>query len=111
MRKVGVDSEKPWQRRSSFFWRCCYDTLIYLGYLRRVMNINLDQLPAVIYACFVLYNYCVLNNEAINQETVKTSIRYDREFQPETVHNHYVTNSNETEGKRIRRMLTNHFDP
>ena len=57
-----------------------------LGCLRRVMDVNLDELPAVIYACFVLHNYCELNKEAIiNQETVRTSIRYDREFRSETV--------------------------
>ena len=44
----------------------------------------MDELPAVIYACFVLHNYCELNKESINEEIVRTSIRYDREFQPQT---------------------------
>ena len=79
--------------------------------LTRVMDINLDKLPAAIYAYFVLHNYCELNKESINEEMVKISIHYDREFQPQTVPNRYLTDTNETEGKRIRRILTNYFDP
>ena len=52
------------------------------GALKRSMDINLDDLPLVIYACFVLHNYCELNNEKISEEQVKTAIHYDREFQP-----------------------------
>ena len=43
------------------------------GCLRRVMDINLDELPGVIYACFILHNYCDLNKESINEETVRIS--------------------------------------
>ena len=81
------------------------------GCLRRAMDINLDDLPYVMYACFVLHNYCELNNESINKETVRMTINYDREFQPPTIPNHYNTSSNKTEGKRIRRILINYFDP
>ena len=75
------------------------------------MDINLSDLPNVIFACFVLHNYCELNNESVNADTVRSTINYDQKFQPETVTNRYVTNCNETEGKIIRRILTNYFDP
>ena len=32
------------------------------GCLRRGMDINLNDLPAVIHACFILHNYCELKN-------------------------------------------------
>ena len=32
------------------------------GCLRRAMDINLGDLPNVIYACFVLHNYCEMND-------------------------------------------------
>ena len=80
------------------------------GCLRRAMDINLDELPFVIYACFVLHNYCELHNESINEETVRMTINYDRDFQPPLATNR-LASSNETEGKRIRRILTNYFDP
>ena len=78
------------------------------GCLKRAMDINLNDLPFVIYACFVLHNYCELHNESINEETVKMAINYDRDFQPPLTANRSV--SSETEGKRIRKIL-NSFDP
>ena len=55
--------------------------------LKQVMDINLDELPFVIYACFVLHNFCELNNESINEETVEMTINYDHDFQPQTAPN------------------------
>lgn len=31
--------------------------------LKRAMDINLDELPYIIYACFVLHNFCEIHNE------------------------------------------------
>ena len=42
------------------------------GCLRRAMDINLTDLPHIIYACFVLHNYC----EA-RKETIKETKRFD----------------------------------
>ena len=81
------------------------------GCLRRAMDINLDDLPNVIYACFVLHNFCEMNGETIGENNVQSTIAYDRDFQPATATNRYTTDSNETEVKRVRRLLTNYFDP
>lgn len=81
------------------------------GALKRSTDINLDDLPSVIYTCFVLHNYCELNNKKISEEQVKTAIHYDREFQPAGETNNYRTDSNEAEGKRIRRIITKFLDP
>ena len=77
--------------------------------LKRAMDINLDELPYVIYACFVLHNFCEIYNESISEESVRMTLNYDRHFQPQT--NANMASSNETEGKRIRGILTNYFDP
>ena len=45
-----------------------------LGALRRAMEIKLDDLPYVIYACFVLHNYCEVNNETISEDRVRAAI-------------------------------------
>jgi len=78
------------------------------GCLKRAMDINLEDLPQVIYACFVLHNFCELNQEGISEETMRRAMTYDRESQPETVPNtcRYSTNTIETEGKRVRKVLT-----
>ena len=39
--------------------------------LRRPMDICLEGLPFVILACFVLHNFCELNNELVPDESVE----------------------------------------
>ena len=68
----------------------------------------MDELPGVIYACFVLHNYCELKNEKIGEEKVASAINYD---QRAVVTNNFTTDCNEGEGKKIRRILTRYFDP
>ena len=80
------------------------------GILRRPIDINLSDLPPVIYACFVLHNFCEANNDTINEETVCSAITYDQQFQPPRTTTSR-TMANETEGKRVRRVLTKYFDP
>ena len=70
--------------------------------LKRAMDINMDDLPMVIYTCFVLNNYCELNNKCVHEELVRRSLSYDREFQPPTSTNRYSTDKNEAERKRVR---------
>ena len=41
------------------------------GSLKRAMNINLDELPFVSYACFVLHNFCELNNNSLMRKLFK----------------------------------------
>jgi hypothetical protein len=67
------------------------------GCLRRAMDINLADLPNVIYACFVLHNYCELNKVSVNDENIRSVIIYQQQFQQETVPNQYITDCNKTE--------------
>ena len=79
------------------------------GILRRPININLYDMPHVIYACFVLHNFCEVNNDSVNEETVRSTITYERQFQPPASSNRM--SANENEGKKVRRILTKYFDP
>ena len=83
------------------------------GALKRAMDIIIDDLPYVIYACFVLHNFCEINGESVSDSTVQRAIAYDREFQPEQTSSRYATStgSNENRGKAVRRILTKFFDP
>ena len=76
--------------------------------LKRAMDINMDDLPFVIYACFVLHNFCEQQKETVHEDRVQAAITYDREFQPTTSSAGY---SNESEGKKVRRTLAKYFDP
>ena len=55
-----------------------------LGALCRAMDINLDDLPFVMYACFLLHNYCKMNKEPVDEHKVSAAIQYDQDFQPPT---------------------------
>ena len=79
--------------------------------LRRVLDINMDDMPFVIYACFVLHNFCELNKESIPQGTVSSAIAYDKQFQPQSQSCRKHNEMNETEGRAVTRVLTNYFDP
>ncbi|XP_046846732.1 putative nuclease HARBI1 [Xenia sp. Carnegie-2017] len=81
------------------------------GCLKRAMDINLNDLPYVIYACFVLHNFCEMRKEKIGENRVLASIAFDKHFQPLSNTNNFITDSNEAEGKRVRRVLTKYFDP
>ena len=80
------------------------------GALRRPMDINLEEVPCVIYACFVLHNYCECNNENVSDDKVASAVAHDKDVQPITTPS-YRLESNETEGKRVRRVLTKYLDP
>lgn len=79
--------------------------------LRRIMDININDLPSVIYSCFVLHNFCEIYNETVSHDKVCRAIDYDKEFQPRTEKCRSKTNPIEAEGVRIRRTLMQYFDP
>ena len=81
------------------------------GVLKRAMDINMDELLFVVYACFVLHNCCEINGEQIGEDKVAASMEYERNFQPVTASNNFRTECNEAEGKKIRRILTRFFVP
>lgn len=77
--------------------------------LKRPLDSNIKEVAHVIYACFVLHNYCEFNQESIAEERVRLAINYDNRFQPPTVRNRSTTHSNEEEARKIRRTLTMYF--
>ena len=79
------------------------------GCLRRKMDINLDELPAVIHSCFILHNFCELRKETINQQQVEAALKYDKESQPDT-NSGYRINNNEVGGKEVRGTYVKYFE-
>uniref|UniRef100_A0A1X7VET4 DDE Tnp4 domain-containing protein n=1 Tax=Amphimedon queenslandica TaxID=400682 RepID=A0A1X7VET4_AMPQE len=74
----------------------------YINRKSRAIDIKMSNLPNVIYACFVLHNYCELNNESVHEESVRSAVTYDQQFQPDTIPKRYIKDSNEADGKKIR---------
>ena len=42
--------------------------------LTRKMDLKLDNIPTVIYACFVLHNFCEYHNTYVDEDLVKLQI-------------------------------------
>lgn len=79
--------------------------------LRQPMDINLADLPSVIYACFVLHNYCEAWNYTVDPRIEQEVIQNVWNLQPPTQTNNYLTDCNVASGKRVRRILTKYLDP
>ena len=41
------------------------------------MNTTIDDLPFVIYSCFVLHNFCKMNSESISEDSVRSNMIYE----------------------------------
>ena len=78
------------------------------GALKREMDIKLTDLPYVIYACFVLHNYCEINNEILQNERIERAIQYERESQPPLIHAR--NQACEATSKEIRNIFMQYFD-
>lgn len=66
------------------------------GALRRTMELNPSDLPLLIYACFVLHNYCEACKETVDDSRVMTAMQINQESKPPMQNNCYWT---ETQGK------------
>lgn len=79
--------------------------------LRRPMDINLNDLPHVIYSCFVLHNFCEVSKESVDEVSVMGTMQSEKDSQPLTQSNSYLAECNEGEGKRVRRVVMKYLDP
>ncbi|XP_028414901.1 putative nuclease HARBI1 [Dendronephthya gigantea] len=50
------------------------------GCLKGVLDVDLELLPYLIYACFILHNYCEVHHDGVDQAAIDAALRYDREF-------------------------------
>lgn len=50
------------------------------GCLKGVLDVDLEFVPTLIYACFILHNYCELNHQNLDNSTVEAALHYDEEF-------------------------------
>ena len=84
------------------------------------MDMNLVDLSHIIHACLVLHNFCEQRNETIYEKMIyetiyekmiTAAIQYDQGFQLSTQVNDYKTDSNEEEGKKVKRVITKSLDP
>ena len=78
------------------------------GALRREMDINIDELPHVIHACFILHNICEMNKDPLAQEYFDNGMQYEREFQP-TASPSAREQGTEAQSRAIRKAFVEFF--
>lgn len=83
----------------------------WFGAMKRTTDINIKYVAGVIYAGFVLHNFCELHNEVIGKDKVSSAIDYNNTFQPVASPNNFTTDCNEAGEKKRRRILTKDFEP
>ena len=52
--------------------------------LKRAMDIDINVLPQVIMACFVLHNYCEMKKEKLPEQNIRSSLNHEKSAQPST---------------------------
>ena len=81
--------------------------------LTRPMDIKLDDLPNVIYACLILHNYCEIrsNDNCINDDIVQDQIQLEQHMQK--CHHHSVADQlysyNSAHGTYVRNIITSYL--
>ena len=72
--------------------------------MNKNVDIDLKDLPNVIYACFVSHNFCEIHNELIYQNDVSNALKNDAQFQTQ-IRGNYTINNNEGNRKAIRKLF------
>ena len=80
------------------------------GFLRRPVDLELQNAIKAIHACFILHNFCEMNNDVIGDEQANAVQRYDREFQPPTQLFSPTVHNNERGGKEHRQVFMKFFE-
>ena len=78
--------------------------------LTQKMDFKLEKIPTIIYACFVLQNFCERHNAFINEEQVKTHLELlkTNETQFKNLADP-IFSCLEGEGELIRKALTDYI--
>ena len=74
--------------------------------MKRAMDIDINLLPQVVMACFVLQNYCDMKKEKVPEQNVLSSLKHEKRAQPSTKSLGYKDVVNEKTAKEIRITLT-----
>ena len=77
------------------------------GTLRREMDICQQDLPYVIYSCFVLHNFCEDQYERLADDAVQNAIQFDNELQPNVATSKCC--GSENEARKIRDICKLYF--
>lgn len=73
--------------------------------LNKRIDMGLTFVPEIIYACFVLHNFCEIQGVNIDDDVVQRHIAHDMAVQPDTTPDRLYS-CNTTEGAQVRDIIT-----
>ena len=76
--------------------------------LTKPINFNLQDVPLIIFTCFVLHNWCEQHKVGVDDCMVQQQVLLDREMQPSTVIDRRYTYTSR-EGRAVRDILKDYF--
>eukprot|EP00794_Sanderia_malayensis_P019639 gene19639-21583_t len=82
------------------------------GILRKPIDMHMQNMPLLVFCCFILHNFCEMEGEPIgNLGGTATAINYAVEFQePSSQSQVPRVNNNESGGKKIRQLFVKFFE-
>ncbi|XP_057298902.1 uncharacterized protein LOC130629642 [Hydractinia symbiolongicarpus] len=80
------------------------------GILKKQMDTKLDDTLLIIYACFILQNFCEHNKETLSNDITQTVNQEQNQQQPLTIVDAHASTSNDMGGKRNRKIFTKYFE-
>ena len=70
----------------------------------RPLDMKLDNVPLIIYACFVLHNVCEQNDMRMDNNLVQRQVEHDKKVQPEIAPDR-IFSYNSADGEPVRNVL------
>ena len=81
------------------------------GILRKDIDTDLKTTLNIIYACFILHNFCEMNKKQLLDGIVSTAIHNNRNMQPSTQNYCYSRGTgNDMKGKKHRKIFEKYFE-
>ena len=78
--------------------------------LTRKMDMKLEKIPTIVYACFVLHNFCERNSTYIDTEQVNIQMELMKRNESENINTpDPIFSCNTGEGEATRRTITKYF--
>ena len=78
--------------------------------LTKAIDLKLDDTPTLIYACFVLHNFCELGSHYVDEDAVRSQIEFNRYQHNLPTNNQSSVYSCETaEGGSVRQEITEYI--
>ena len=73
--------------------------------LNRPIDMKLENVPQIIYACFVLHNFCESNNMKLDDDHLQRQMEYDQQVQPNIAPDR-IFSYNSAEVEHVRNVIT-----